>query len=218
MRFYFIGILLVFMGYAAKAQDLIRGMVVDSASFNPLPYVNVHIKSTFRGTTTDARGNFAIAATSRDTLIFTLVGYERLVFPLQDYETGMIRMTQQSVMLTPIIINDSRLNENPYEGMFDEQNEKSKQRIPFYYSRVKKDKLKAAHWRDEALQAQTYVDVIVGNPETKSGLMKKYSLTEKQYYEILTQFNEKHYTVMYYLTAGELLSLLNRFFEAHAPH
>ena len=46
--------------------------------------------------------------------------------------------------------------------------------------------------------------------------MKAYDLTEEEYYEILTRFNEKHYEVMYFLTAAELKSFLNRFFAQEA--
>ena len=34
--------------------------------------------------------------------------------------------------------------------------------------------------------------------------MNKHSLTEKEYYDILTSFNERHYQVMYYLTRSGL--------------
>jgi hypothetical protein len=199
------------------SQELIRGIIVDSATFSPLANVNIQIKNKQRGTTTDIKGNFSINATQLDTLVLTLVGYKRLEFPLLDYETSMIRMTEQPTILAPIIIHDSRFYENPYEGMFDEQNAKLKKRIPFYYHKSRKDKIKAANWKEEVMRVQTYVDVIINDPETKNGLIKKYALTEKEYYDVLTQFNVKHHTVMYYLTKGELISLLNKFFEANVP-
>ncbi len=54
-------------------------------------------------------------------------------------------------------------------------------------------------------------------PETKESLMRKHHLSEEQYYDLLTRFNEANYRVMYYLTASELLSLLNNYFERNAP-
>ena len=90
-------------------------------------------------------------------------------------------------------------------------------KIPFYFSKARKDKLKAANWREESLRVQTYVDVVINDPSTKQNLMKKFDLNEKQYYEVLTAFNEKHYQVMYYLSAGELMSLLNNFFAFTPP-
>lgn len=210
-------VLCFFLPGIGLAQQLVRGIVVDSATFSSLPNVSIKVKNSFRGTTTDIKGNFSIHASETDTLVFSLVGYRRLEFPLIGYESGMIRLTEQPTMLAPIDIYDTKLYENPYEGLFDEERAKLKKRIPFYYSKARKDRVKAANWREEAQMVQTYVDVVINNPETKDGLMKKHRLSEKEYYEVLTRFNEKHYEVMYFLTSGELISLINKFFEAHAP-
>jgi hypothetical protein len=211
-----LGILLHFF-YQGNAQHLIRGIIVDSATFVPLPNVNIKLKNTLRGTITDSKGNFSIQATELDTLVISLVGYLTLEFPLLGYESGLIRLTEQATILAPIDIYNTPLYNNPYDGMFEDASSKFKKKIPFYYSKARKDKIKAARWREESLAVQTYVDLVINNPETKNGLMRKYNLTEQEYYDILTRFNEKHYQVMYYLTSGELLSLINRFFEATAP-
>jgi hypothetical protein len=198
----------------ARAQEMVTGIVVDSASFASLANVNIQLKNTYRGTISDNKGNFSIRATDRDTLVFTRVGYHKLELPLFGYEAGLIPMQEKEIVLAPIIIHDDRIYANPYEGMFDEQRENLRRRVPFYYSKARKDKVKAGYWREEAQQVQTYVDVVIHDPETKNGLMKKFGLTEKEYYEILTAFNEQHYQVMYFLTRAELISLLNKFFQA----
>lgn len=191
-------------------------MIVDSATFSALPYVSVQIKNKLKGTNTDLQGRFSIFAASHDTLVFSLLGYNRLELPLFDYETSVIRLSERVTTLRTITIVDYRAD-NPYEGIFDDQNAALlKRRIPFYFSKAKKQKIKVGRWRDENIRVQTYVDVVINNPETKANLMRSYSLTEDEYYTILTQFNEKHYNVMYYLTAAELTSFLNRFFETHA--
>ncbi|MFZ6010159.1 MAG: carboxypeptidase-like regulatory domain-containing protein [Bacteroidota bacterium] len=207
--------LLCYLAFEARGQQVVRGIVVDSAAFSPLPYVNVVVKHRLHGTSTDEKGNFSVMANPHDTLILSLVGYERLELPLIDYEPSVIRMAERRTLLKPVIINDSRLSENLYDGMFDEQNAQLRKRIPFYYSKAKKEKIKVGRWKDESLRVKTYVDVVINNPETKSMLMKAYGLRDDEYYKILEAFNEKHYLVMYYLTAAELTSLLNRFFEAH---
>jgi hypothetical protein len=196
------------------AQEIFKGIVVDSATFAPLPYVSVQLKGTTRGTTTDAKGNFSLFGTQNDTLLFSLIGYAPLELPLKGYEASLIRLAERTTMLKAITIHDSRISANPYEGMFDDRLAALKARIPFYYSRARKDKIKAGRWREENAIVQTYVDVVINNPKTKTELMKTYSLSEEAYYAILTKFNEKHYTVMYYLTEAELISLLNRFFES----
>jgi hypothetical protein len=211
-----LSVLLSFFIVASFGQDVIKGIVVDSATFSPLPFVSVYVKNKGKGTSTDMQGNFGIIASNSDTLIFTLVGYERLEYPLYDYEASVIRMSERATLLKTITINDDRLDD-VYEGLFDDQNaELLKRKVRFYYAKSKKDRIKAGWWREDNIRVQTYVDVVINNPETKLDLMKKHSLTEGQYYKILTAFNEKHYNVMYYLTAGELISFLNRFFDDYS--
>ena len=213
MRFLFF--FLLFVGsMTTAAQEVIRGMVVDSATFNALPYVSIKVKNQSRGTMSDAKGNFSIMASAQDTLVLSLVGYQNLEFSLADYEPGMIRLAEKYTLLAPVTINELRPGKNPYEGMFDEQNARLKKSIPFYFSKAKKQKIKVQTLKEENLRVKTYVDVVINNSDTKKELMKKYSLDENGYYAILTEFNEKHYLVMYYLTPAELISLLNNFFES----
>ncbi len=197
-----------------SAQKVVKGIVVDSASFAPLPYVNIQIKGSTRGATTDAQGNFSILASDNDTLIFSLVGYQRIELPLFDYEAGVIRMGEKVTELKPITILDTKAG-NPYEGLFDEQNAALvRRKLPFYMPKAKKEKIWFDRLRAENVRVKTYVDLVINNPQTKAGLMKRYNLTEDQYYKTLTKFNERYYNVMYYLTSAELESFLNKFFEA----
>jgi hypothetical protein len=214
VRTTFLSLLIALTIGVTYAQEIFKGIVVDSATFAPLPYVSVQIKGTTRGTTTDAKGNFSLFGTLNDTLLFSLIGYSRVELPLKGYEASLIRLAERTTMLRAITVHDSRISTNPYDGMFDDRLAALKSKIPFYYSRARKDKIKAGRWREENTIVQTYVDVVINNPKTKEALMKTYGLSEDAYYSILTKFNEKHYTVMYYLTEAELISLLNRFFES----
>lgn len=169
-----------------------NGLVVDSATFAPLPYVTIRIKGTLRGTSADIQGKFSVMATTRDTLVFSLIGYESIEVPLNNWEASVIRLAERPTLLKPIIIEGTEIN--PYEGIFDEENarwQKLNKKLPFYYSRWKKEKIKLGRVRQENLRAETYVDVIIRNVETKAGLMRKHHLTEAEYYSILTKFNEK---------------------------
>lgn len=204
--------LLLLGGVKVSGQEIVTGMVVDSASLNPLPSANILIKNSSRGTTTNERGNFSIEATRNDTLVFTLVGYQTLELPLSLYEAGMIRLTERYTLLQAVTINEFR-QRDLYEGMFDDQNAKRKRSIPFYLSKAKKEKIKIEVLRTENLRVKTYVEVVVNNQELKNSLMKKYALSEREYYDILTLFNERHHEVMYYLTRAELISMLNTFFD-----
>lgn len=201
---------------ASYGQDFTSGIVVDSATLAALPSVNVQIKHGTSGTQTDSKGNFSIEAKESDTLIFSLVGYQSLELPLENYEPGIIRLSEKYTLLEAVTIDEFRA-EDMYEGMFDEQNARLKKKIPFYFSKTKKQKIKLESLKEENLRVQTYVDVVVNNPDLKMRLTQKHSLTEEQYYDILTAFNERHYRVMYYLTRSELISMINTFFEAESP-
>jgi hypothetical protein len=202
----------------ASGQEIMRGMVVDSAKFTHLPFVTIQVKNKNRGTMSDEKGNFNITASREDTLVFSLVGYHRLELPLTDYESSsMIRLTEKYTLLETVTINELRAGENPYEGMFEDRNAMLKKSIPFYLSKAKKEKIRFQSLKDENVRVKTYVDVVINNSDTKESLMKKHQLDENEYYAVLREFNEKHYRVMYYLTPSELISLLNTFFESHSP-
>lgn len=201
---------------AANAQQAVTGIVVDSARFAPLPYVNIQIKHTLRGTITDGSGKFSITAHPSDTLVLSYIGYQTVELPLYAWEASVIIMTESITVLNTVVIQDD-LPEDYYEMLFSEQIQqlqRANRKLPFYFSQGKKEKIKLHRFDNEQARVQIYVEVVISNPDTKSSLMKKYNLTESDYYATLTRFNEKYYRVMYYLSAPELLSLLNRFFRS----
>jgi hypothetical protein len=194
---------------------LIKGIVADSATYNALPYVTIQVRHTTRGVRSDAEGNFSIQATLRDTLIFSFVGYKTIALPVWDWDPGVILMAQVAFELNTITIQDTRLKD-PYENLFDEENalwRKQNKRLPFYYRKGKKEKIKAQRLANENERVSTYVEVVVSNEEVKNALIKRHHITEEQYYTLLTEFNEANHHAMYYLTHAELLSLLYRFYE-----
>jgi TonB-linked SusC/RagA family outer membrane protein len=71
---YVLLIVLLALNTALFAQDLVQGTVVDTGG-DPLPGVNVLVKGTTRGTSTDAEGKFTLSAATGATLVFSYVGY-----------------------------------------------------------------------------------------------------------------------------------------------
>ncbi|MFN8355312.1 MAG: TonB-dependent receptor [Spirosomataceae bacterium] len=55
-------------------EEPVTGKVIDSSG-QPLPGVNIQIKGTTRGVTTDAAGEFKINANEGDMLVFSFIGY-----------------------------------------------------------------------------------------------------------------------------------------------
>lgn len=202
------------------AQDVVtvKGLVADSASHRPIPYVNIIIKHTAKGTTTDKSGYFTLLAQPSDTILFSFIGYQTLEFPVMDWEPSVILLAEHATILSTIVIKGAALPD-PYEHLFDEENIKlknSRQAIPFYFPKDKKEKILLGRAKAEQKRVKHYVDLLVKDDRVKNELMKKHKLTENEYYDILTKFNEKNYAIMYYLTDSELLSLLYRFYEINA--
>ena len=91
--------------------DLIQfsGIVVTADSLQPVPYTNIAIKNTWRGTIADYYGYFSFVAFKSDTIIFSSVGFKTGFFPIPDSITGnrysMIQvMTNDTIMLSQTVI------------------------------------------------------------------------------------------------------------------
>ena len=61
---------------STQQPEQVTGHITDTLG-NPLQGVTVMVKGTSRGATTNASGNFQIAASTGDVLVFSLVGYQR---------------------------------------------------------------------------------------------------------------------------------------------
>ncbi len=63
---------------------IVAGYVFEESNGNPLPYVNVYVKRTRRGTITDTSGYFMISAMLNDTLTFSSLGYDKRYVVIND--------------------------------------------------------------------------------------------------------------------------------------
>ena len=204
-------IFFIILGVRAHAQEVFSSIVVDSASFTPMPYVSVSVKHRNMGAITNEKGSFTIRASRADTLIFSFVGYTSFEYPLQDWEAGLIRLGEKKIILKNVTVQSTAIN--PYQGMFDDENAKVAARHnKFYYSKQRKEKRKLIWLKEDNIKAQTYVDVVINSSELKDWLMSHHKLNEAQYYKVLGEFNEKNAEVMYYITAGELVTLIKNFY------
>ena len=63
----------------SKTEDLLQlsGVVVTGDSLKPVPYINIVIKNTYRGTVSDYYGFFSLVAHLGDTIEFTSVGFKK---------------------------------------------------------------------------------------------------------------------------------------------
>lgn len=87
---------------ASAQEKTIKGLVtIDDM---PIPGVNVIIKGTSQGTTTDFDGNYSITATPEDTLVFSYVGYNTQEVVVGDQETIDINLEESSSQLGEVVL------------------------------------------------------------------------------------------------------------------
>ncbi len=86
------------------ADRVITGRIVDDKG-EPLPGVNILVKGTTIGTTTDANGNFRLnVPDGSKELEITSVGYQAQTYVLTSSNTISITMTSESAQLTDVVV------------------------------------------------------------------------------------------------------------------
>lgn len=85
------------------------GIVVTADSINPIPYTNIIIKNTWRGTVADYFGYFSFVALKNDTILFSAMGFKNGEFVIPDSITSnryslIHAMTNDTIMLAQTVI------------------------------------------------------------------------------------------------------------------
>src|SRR5699024_7119343 len=89
-------------GYAQEAS--VSGTVSDQNG-QPLPGVNISVKGTTQGTSTDADGAYSLTVPSAsDTLVFSYIGYETQEIPINGRETIDVSMQSKSVLGEEVVV------------------------------------------------------------------------------------------------------------------
>lgn len=192
---------------------------MDSLTKEPMPFVSITLKKSPVGTVTDTLGYFSLNASSNDTIKLSFVGYKSIELPVRNWEASIILMAENTIVLKEVTIR-SVSTQHYYRNLFADQHanwqQKQSRSLPFYVSRDKKDKNLVERFKEENNRVKVYMELIA-SPEFKSDFLLRHKLTEDQFYIILTEFNEKNHSFMYYLTTPELLSLLNAFYSNYKP-
>src|SRR5699024_2126945 len=86
-------------------QHEIKGMVTDAESGEPLPGVNISVKETTIGTSTDAEGAYRLAVPSaNDTLVFSFIGYKTQEVPVNGRTTIDVAMVSEALIGEELIV------------------------------------------------------------------------------------------------------------------
>jgi TonB-linked SusC/RagA family outer membrane protein len=88
-----------------ELQETVTGTVVDAQTGEALPGVNIVIEGTTTGTTTDLDGEFELdVATLTETLIFSYIGYQRLVVNIDNQTDLRVELNPDVQMLDDIVV------------------------------------------------------------------------------------------------------------------
>ncbi|SHF95926.1 TonB-linked outer membrane protein, SusC/RagA family [Fodinibius roseus] len=86
-------------------QETVRGQVTDAESGETLPGVNVVVKGTTTGTSTDANGIFDLTVESlQDTLIFSFVGYQTQEIPIDRQTDINVALQLQAIAGEELVV------------------------------------------------------------------------------------------------------------------
>jgi len=103
--------LISFVSLNVNAQDnkLVQfsGVVVTTDSLQPLPFVNIIIRGTNKGTTTDFYGFFSFVAKKGDEIIFSTIGYKNIIFKIPDTLTQSRYSLIQALSADTIMLSET---------------------------------------------------------------------------------------------------------------
>src|SRR5699024_7832023 len=105
-RIFFYCLMFLFSAGLVQAQDLtVAGPVVDAGSGAPLPGVNIAVKGTTTGTSSDADGEFELTLTSpKDTLVISYIGYKTQNIPVAGQESLTIELQAQAIAGEELVV------------------------------------------------------------------------------------------------------------------
>lgn len=219
MRLLLMGFLLL-SSLSAFTQVKISGLVADSLSFKGLPNVHIKIKNKLGGTVTDERGFFTMQAAPFDTLLFSSIGYVTLSFPvILDEEDVIILLREDVTYLQPVMVFAkpilSPLIKEKKEFVYRRaapQKLVTGSGIAFdYFSREQREKRKLQKLLTANEKVLAYHQVIT-DPDFKDEVLKKYQLTEEEYYSAVLSFNLTRIVTIEYKEREEVILILNQYF------
>ncbi len=218
--------------FAQDEERLIKGKVIDSISVESLPYVNIRIKGTDRGVSSNIQGHFEINAFPHDTLLFSFIGYftkERVVPLTGDFL--VVHMKESPKMLNPVNVYSSikvkgvaSAPYNPYKLSFKDLNANSQTygsvptfgpnlQLPLSFgSKESREFRKLQSDTEKKDKARVYSEVI-NDPVTKQTILEKYPMTDKEYYDILVKFNQSKGAIITGMESKEIMNVLLYFYR-----
>ncbi len=85
------------------------GVVVTADSLKPIPFVNIFIKDSWRGTITDLYGFFSFVAHKNDAILFNALGYKTAHFTIPDTIRANRYSMIQVMRMDTLILNETEI-------------------------------------------------------------------------------------------------------------
>ena len=111
MKFKITLFLLLFLVNIAFSQITIKGVVMDSATDLPIPYVNIGIQKLGLGTVSDQDGKYKISTENeQDQVMFSSIGYEVRTIPAEDLiQNATVELVPKKYAMREVEITASKL-------------------------------------------------------------------------------------------------------------
>ncbi len=106
-------LLFLLFPFVVLAQSSIQ--IVDGESNQPVPFVNIWVKNSQKGTTSTQEGKFEIDAEINDTLVFSAVGFTSLEFSFKEL-SSKIQLYQSIENLKAVTIEQPRFEKEQIFG------------------------------------------------------------------------------------------------------
>ncbi len=108
-------LLMLFLSVGVMAQTKISGNITDANTKETLGGVNIAIKGTVSGTTTDVKGNFSLTTSVKAPFFISIsfVGYETIIREIKGNEANIkISLKEQAILGQEVVVAASRMEES----------------------------------------------------------------------------------------------------------
>ena len=92
----------IFLIVSQFAFSQIRGVVKDSISGEPIPYVNIWVDNETIGTTSEADGSFFLEASKEKNIVISVLGYEKKT--IKGSEISLVNLKPTTYELNEIVV------------------------------------------------------------------------------------------------------------------